>query len=253
MEEKNNKIDIILLLVFTALLLGVNIYLFAGKILPVNAIGIGIVIAAILTLSLYSFLYKDNPFFKIAENLFVGAGMGISVVIIWFNYLKPELYKPLIRYAVRDNIPGEPNFWLIIPMLLGLFMFARFLKKTMWLSRWSFAFIIGGGAGISIPVVIHSFILKQIEPSLQPVFVDGSFTLQSINIILLLSGTISVLIYFFFSTPHTGIVGNISRLGIWFLMVAFGASFGYTVMGRMSLLIQRIQFLLTDWLKINIQ
>ena len=31
-------------------------------------------------------------------------------------------------------------------------------------------------------------------------------------------------------------------------MIAFGASFGYTVMARVSLLIGRIQFLLHDWL-----
>jgi hypothetical protein len=32
------------------------------------------------------------------------------------------------------------------------------------------------------------------------------------------------------------------------LMVAFGASFAYAVMGRISLLVGRLQFLLGDWL-----
>jgi len=40
----------------------------------------------------------------------------------------------------------------------------------------------------------------------------------------------------------------VSKVGIWFLMVSFGASFGYTIMGRLSLLIGRVQFLLDDWL-----
>jgi len=60
----------------------------------------------------------------------------------------------------------------------------------------------------------------------------------------------SFLIYFFFSVEHKGPVGVISRIGIWFLMVSFGASFGYTVMGRMSLLIGRVMFLMRDWLGI---
>jgi hypothetical protein len=38
------------------------------------------------------------------------------------------------------------------------------------------------------------------------------------------------------------------NIGIWFMMIGFGASFGYTVMARISLLIGRIQFLMTDWL-----
>ena len=41
-----------------------------------------------------------------------------------------------------------------------------------------------------------------------------------------------------------------AKLGILYLMVAFGASFGYTVMGRVSLLIGRITFLLRDWLHV---
>ena len=41
-------------------------------------------------------------------------------------------------------------------------------------------------------------------------------------------------------------LGN--RIGIVFLMVGFGASFGYTVMGRISLLVGRITFLFRDWL-----
>ena len=64
----------------------------------------------------------------------------------------------------------------------------------------------------------------------------------------MLIGVVSDLIYFFFSTAHRGAVGKISTVGITFLMVGFGASFGYTVMARVTLLIGRFQFLLEDWL-----
>jgi hypothetical protein len=59
---------------------------------------------------------------------------------------------------------------------------------------------------------------------------------------------LSCLVYFFFSVEHRGIVGGISRLGIWFLMITFGAGFGYTVMGRIALLSDRFEFLFYDWL-----
>ena len=45
--------------------------------------------------------------------------------------------------------------------------------------------------------------------------------------------------YFFFSKEHTGIVEKVSRVGVYFLMIKFGASFGFAVMGRISLLIGR--------------
>ena len=39
-----------------------------------------------------------------------------------------------------------------------------------------------------------------------------------------------------------------AKIGIWFLMVTFGASFGYTVMSRMSLMLGRLDFLFGNWL-----
>jgi hypothetical protein len=68
--------------------------------------------------------------------------------------------------------------------------------------------------------------------------------------VVILVGTVTVLFYFFFSVEHKGPAHIPSRIGILFLMVAFGASFGYTVMGRVSLLIGRAQFLLNKWLGI---
>ncbi|MCU0726945.1 MAG: hypothetical protein MUE73_14325 [Planctomycetes bacterium] len=65
---------------------------------------------------------------------------------------------------------------------------------------------------------------------------------------ILIVGTFCALMYFFFSVPHTGAVGRVARFGVLFLMIGFGASFGYTVMGRLSLLIGRVLFLLKDWL-----
>ena len=49
-------------------------------------------------------------------------------------------------------------------------------------------------------------------------------------------GSYSVLIYFFFSKEQGPVTGRIARVGIWFLMISFGAAFGFTVMGRVALL-----------------
>ncbi|HHT9129186.1 MAG TPA: hypothetical protein ACFYEE_10570, partial [Candidatus Wujingus californicus] len=175
---------------------------------------------------------------------------GYTIIISWYNFLKPDLYDPLIVPIFSKAATVSPRYTLIIPSLLGIFMLLRFSRKLSWLSRWTFAFVVGLGAGISIPRVISAFILEQIKPSLHPVFSGGETVLSSINTLLILLGVISVLIYFIFSVEHKGAIGRFSKIGIWFLMISFGASFGYTVMGRLSLLIGRIQFLLRDWLGI---
>jgi hypothetical protein len=64
---------------------------------------------------------------------------------------------------------------------------------------------------------------------------------------VLIVGTVTGLFYFYFSKEHKGVFGTAARVGVYFLMITFGASFGYTVMSRMSLLIGRIYFLISEW------
>jgi hypothetical protein len=58
--------------------------------------------------------------------------------------------------------------------------------------------------------------------------------------LMVVVGVVCGLIYFFFSLEHKGLFSWTSRIGIYVLMVAFGATFGYTVMARISLLIGRM-------------
>ncbi len=66
--------------------------------------------------------------------------------------------------------------------------------------------------------------------------------------VVILLGTLTTLSYFFFSREHRGALGFSARAGIWFLMISFGAAFGFTVMGRVALLIGRLNFLILGWI-----
>ena len=101
---------------------------------------IGTWLAAGLTLFIFSFLYKDNPFYKFAEHLYVGISAGYWVSLQYHNVFRPNLWDPLLR---GDLI-------LLIPFALGVLLFTRFSNKFFWLSRWAMALIIGIFAGIAI-------------------------------------------------------------------------------------------------------
>ena len=90
-------------------------------------------------------------------------------------------------------------------------------------------------------VLIQIVILKQIQNSAIDFNKNGW---EIFNHVLILFGVISALIYFFFSKEHKGAIGKISKIGIYFLMIKFGASFGFAVMGRISLLIGRFEELI---------
>jgi hypothetical protein len=201
---------------------------------------IGTWVAALLTLAIYSFLYKDNPFYRFAEHLLVGVSVGFLIVIAYNDTVIPKIVYPLFT---------RHDWLIIIPILLGALMFARFFPKISWMSRPAMALYIGFGAGVSIPSVMQSIILAQIKASISPFANIENFG-QALNAVLILLGFICVLLYFYFSKKHEGIVGVGAKIGIYFLMIFFGATFGFTVMARISLLIGRAGFLLRDWLHI---
>jgi hypothetical protein len=200
---------------------------------------IGIWLGAGLTLCIFSFLYKDNPFYKFAEHLYVGISAGYWAAMEWHNVFLPNLWKPLTE---------QGKLLLLVPFAFGILLFSRFTKKFSWLSRWSMALIIGIYAGIAIIGYGSGDLILQIHANLLPLWTGNWFS--SLNNILLVVGVIGGLIYFFFSKEHKGALGAGAKIGVWFLMISFGASFGYTVMSRMSLLIGRVYFLMVTWLHI---
>lgn len=207
-----------------------------------------------LTLAVYTFLYKDNPVFKFAEHLYVGVSNGYLIWQAWYSSIKPQLCLPLWRatqnlFHVKLAEPLGPNenFWLLVPAIFSLFMLLRFYSKAAWLSRWSFAFFVGTTAGTAIPLTIQAQLFKQFEPMLtNPVArQDGHILFMgTLNQFLIIAGVTATLVYFLFSVEHKGPVKHVARVGILFIMIAFGASFGYTVMARESLLIGRVKLLI---------
>ena len=201
---------------------------------------LGIWVAALLTIAIYSFLYRDNPFYKFAEHLLVGISVGFLIVFAYMDTVVPKVLDPLF----------VNHRWLtIIPVLLGLLMFARFSSKYAWLSRPALALYIGFGAGASIPANMQSYILAQMKATMSP-FAQAITVGGFLNAAIVLVGLITTLFYFYFSKKHEGAFGGLAKLGIYFLMIFFGATFGFTVMARISLLIGRTTFLLRDWLHI---
>lgn len=185
-------------------------------------------VGAFFTLCIFSFLYKDNPFYQMAEQLLVGISLAYGFVLTYNRVFIPYVYQPIVL---------KHNFILILPALLGILYLFRFSRKLSWLSRYPIAFsMMAVGAGV--PMGIHAGILVQMRQAMVPI--------ETVNLALIFLGTVSVLLYFFFSKAHSGAYGKFVNVGKWYMMIGFGASFGLTVMARISLLIGRIQFLVND-------
>ncbi|MBE9569529.1 MAG: hypothetical protein IMF11_02800 [Proteobacteria bacterium] len=210
---------------------------------------VGVWIGAILTLGIFSFLYKDNPFYKFSEALFVGVSAGYWFVVIFWQYFLPKLVDNLALAYSELVTNGRIDYhWIyLIGGFLGVLMLLRLFPKVGWLSRWSLAFVVGTTAGLQFTRYLQSNGIIQVKGTILPLFVGGNLHTTVGNIVIVV-GTFCGLIYFFFSKEHKGAFGGAARVGILFLMITFGALFGYTVMSRMSLLIGRLHYLFSDWL-----
>jgi hypothetical protein len=188
-------------------------------------------VAAFLTLCIFSFLYKDNPFYKFAERLVAGVATGYFTMLLFWTNFQDKVWEPIV---------DRHDFIYVIPAILGIIMWTRFSKKWAWISRYSIAFYIGIGSGVSITVYLYTYLFKQLQATIGfPIGLD----VAGINQLLVVIAVLSALIYFFFSTPHKGTIGFVSKIGIYVIMIGFGAGFGLTVMGRVALLVNRVIFL----------
>lgn len=222
---------------------------------------IGLWIAAFFTLCIFSYLYRDNPLYKLAEAVVVGVSAGYWTVSLFWDVLVVKLFTRLAPDLVQSWItggteqPAAVDWTYLVPLVLGLLLFSRLIPGWGWLSRWPLAFTVGTTAGLRLVLFAGSDIVAQIRSSLVPLIVllpsDSGAVFQpwdSLRNVVLLSSVLACLAYFYFSAEHKGALGAVSRYGVWVLMITFGAAFANTVMGRITLLTLRLEFLYRDWL-----
>lgn len=200
---------------------------------------IGTWLAAFLTLAIFSFLYKDNPFYKFAEHLLVGISVGYTIGLTWHQAFLGYIWIPIVN---------NHQYIYIIPTLIGLFYLGFVHRKTIWMIRIPISIGLGIGTGFGVPLIFQTYVFTQLRETLTVFNHPGMGPWAIISNALLVIGVFTAIIYFFFSWKHKGTVGVLAKIGIYFLMIGFGASFGLTVMGRISLLIGRFLFLFKDWL-----
>lgn len=271
---------------------------------------VGYWVGIFLTLCCLSFLYKDNPFYKLVEHVFIGVSVGYLIVLQYGDNIEPKVVDAVFRGGVHGAW-----WWLrLVALVLVVLMFVKVaVPRWSWIGRYPLAFVVAFYAGLQVNAIAQSELGEQIKfsagtidapkvdlnhadaeaitalpgssplvatkliaeraqrpfasiddaatrPSLTPleradlaaargsiVGLDAKAAVEPghhdgfgiVSNLLLLAGLLASLVYFYFSVAHRGPIGGISRFGVWTLMIGFGASFGLTVQGRISLAIGR--------------
>jgi hypothetical protein len=223
-----------------------------------NIVSWQIICGGLATLGIYSFLIKENPLYRFFEHLFIGIAAGFVPLLTIKTFLIPNIIIPLVYGNVMKFPDGttageyQPLYlFYILPLLFGL------LYYTIYIPRFSFGakLVIGFGLGASAALSLKGFfseMLPQLRSSFKPliVFSDGKLQiLESINNTLFIFTLLSVMFYFFFSFKQSSSFSRkISASGRYLMMICFGAFFGSTIMARMALLVERLDFLTWSFL-----
>lgn len=191
-----------------------------------------IFIAGALTLMVFSYLYKENPAYRLAEHIFIGVATGRAVVLSW-EYLAKNAWTPMVE--------GEYHY--ILAFILGSLFLFQFSKKYSYVKRYPIALTTGMGMGLTLGATLLSWLVRQVQATFIPLFMQEN-TVETFSNLFIAIGTVCGISYFILTKEHKGILTIPTKIGRYIIMITFGTHFGYTVMARMSLLIGRITDLL---------
>lgn len=218
---------------------------------------LNISIAAVLTLFVYSYLFRDNLLYRLASHLMVGLGVAYALTVAVHSVLLPKLMIPLQRTITGDTNRAD----LLIPFTLGVFLLAKAVPRGARLGQYGVATLLGVGLGVAVGGALVGTLIPQLVATMLPLAPVGGVGLtQAILNIILVAGTILALLSFTYTRPaRTPVIegSNIAatdppsllyRVGRWVLMVAFGAILGGTILTYTTVLVGRWDFLINDWL-----
>src|SRR4030042_2648897 len=156
-------------------------------------------LAAFFTLGIYTVPFGDNPVYRFCESCFVGTAAGYMVTSNWFNYIKPSLNKIAGGTYIR-----------IIPLIIGILIYTRYIRSISWMSRIALAFSLGYGSGIILSLDFKPNFVVQVVATFKNL-TQGAYT--RVDNLLLVVGVMVSLVYFFFTVEHKGVIGGVARVG----------------------------------------
>ena len=183
----------------------------------------------------WSIMYKLNIGYRFAEDLTVGV-MGGYILYSITDTTMSNFITPLIKGDLLN----------IVPVAIGVILWGQLLKPSQrWVARGPLAFLTGIGSAVALKGAVYGNILTYIISMSTP---PGYDPMTLFNHIIAGLATITSVIYFFFTVEHKGALLPVTKLGRFFMMVAFGSVAGSSVLSNITFIFNRTQwFVVTPW------
>jgi len=208
----------------------------------------GLVLGAVLTLVIFFYLLGDNPLYRLALHLFIGALVGYSFGIV--------LRDVLLKLALGQL---QSNPILLVPLAMGLWLvFFKSIPRLAYVGNFTVAYLVGVGAAVALSGALLGTLVPQVGATGRALSIDSLdlFRLDDLRRLadglLVVVGTVCTLMAFNFAVPRqrglagawTRVVGALTWVGRVFLIFAFAVVFAGALTASLSLFIGRIQYLI---------
>ena len=204
----------------------------------------GLVVGAVLTLLIFSYLLGDNPLYRLALHLFIGALVGYSLGIVLRDILLGTVLAQLLTNPLA----------VVFPLVLGILLLFKGFPRQAYVGNFSVAYLVGVGTAVALSGALVGTLVPQIGATgraLSPASLQSSRT-GLLDGLLIIVGTTCTLLGFAFTAQRERGVGGVwarvtklaARVGRVFTIFAFGVAFAGALTASLSIFIGRIQYLI---------
>jgi hypothetical protein len=197
-------------------------------------------VAAIVTLGVWSYAVGGGRIFRLAQYLLAGLATGYLVVLAVREVLVPWLLDPLVA-----DPAGEPLLWVGL-LLAAALVAGRWLPPVV--PAVPVALLVAATAAFALGGAVVGTLLPQLGAS---VLVPGGGPGDLLNAAIGAVITVLVLLAFLHGTRRGRISGAAMGIGRWLMLAGLGGWLGFLLVSRLTVLLERIGFLLGDWLGIR--
>ena len=197
----------------------------------------------------FSYLIGANPLWRIAQSLLVGVSVGyVSLVIL------TQVIAPQVGRVIQPPAGAAPADTLLaaVPVAFGLLMLLRMAFPGAWPASFGLNLVVVVGASLALGGALAGAVVPQVLDTMSMLDfnkLDAAGIAALVGNIVLVVGVVCALAYFAFGARANGTrltpVREMSVVGRWVLVLAFGAVLGSLATTFYAALIDRLGFLVS--------
>ena len=206
------------------------------------------VVGFLLTVMIFSYIFGDNPLFRLAAYLFIGVTAGYVAITVITQVLVPQLWLPLASGSLLERLIA------LVPLILSLILLLKVYPPFARYANIPMAYLVGAGAAILIGGAVLGTLFPQTIGTVNLFDLRAAATnqispiTQFVNALLILVGVVTTLFFFYFGAKNnpnqpprrSQIVEGLARVGQVFIGITLGALFAGVFSSALTALIERV-------------